>query len=129
MVKKKSKTEWGSIAYLIGIGLVVLVAIIGGLMHPTDPTKNIINQYWPYLTVGLLGIFVGLANISDNEKNRFLIASIALMFTSELLGNIVQTVFNSWVGVSYFFDLLVAFIAPAAAIVALIEVLSIAKGK
>ena len=110
----------GSWAFIIG----VLLAIIGGLIvafGEVDMTleSNII------LGLVILGIIVGFLNISDKEVTPFLIAAIALM----VLGNAkldVITIGGIGPALAQIVSHIAAFVAPAALIVALLEVYRLA---
>ena len=118
---KKKNMHWGGIAFLVGLVLAIIIAVLSSV------SNSVANQYWPYLTLGLLGIVVGIMNVAESEKVSFMISGIALLFTIELLGTIISTVLGGWVGILYFSDLLISFIAPAVAMVGLLSLFSIAK--
>ena len=109
----------GSWAFIIG----VLLAIIGGLISAygggagTELESNIM------LGLVILGIIVGFLNIGDKEVTPFLIAAIALM----VLGNAkLDLIAGVGPGLASIISHIAAFVAPAALIVALIEVYRLA---
>lgn len=96
---EKSLGGW---AFVIGLIIAIVIALTGN-------TAN-----WALYLLVVLGLIVGLLNISDKEVNSFLIAAIAFMLTFGSL----SAVFANWLPVARFLQLLVAFVAPAAAVVA-----------
>ena len=109
----------GNWAFIIG----VLLAIVGGLIVAygggagTELESNIM------LGLVILGIIVGFLNIGDKEVTPFLIAAIALM----VLGNAkLDLIAGVGPGLASIISHIAAFVAPAALIVALIEVYRLA---
>lgn len=115
MAKKKNKLKevaahW---AFLVSI----VLAVILGIVLPDNAAA-----------VGLLvilGIIVGLVNITARETMEFLVASIALIIASGALK--LVPVIGNWI--ANIMDYIVVFVAPAAAIVALIAVWKLARTK
>ena len=111
MVKKKKSSVGnflGAWAFIIGLILAIVIALIG--------TGSV--GAWAFILLLVLGLIVGLFNISDQETVSYLVAAIAFLFTFSALSNIAITLFN-WQALATFFQLLNAFVAPAAAIVAI----------
>ena len=77
--------------------------------------------------LALLGLIVGLANITDKEVKLFLIASIAFLMSFQSLGAVFGVLALGWEAVSVFFYMMAVFIAPAAAIVALKALYNLSK--
>lgn len=100
------KKKLGGWAFVIGLVIAVLIAIIGT------------EQTWPTYVLLVLGLIVGLLNISNKEVFSFLIAAIAFMFTFTALGNVANILPYVGSTIARFFSLVNAFIAPAAAVVA-----------
>ena len=102
----------GSWAFLLG----VILAVLFGLL-PQAP--------WVTWVLVLLGLIIGLLNITDKEVTPFLMAGVVLVITSSLgvevfgtvaiLGNILTNMLTLFV--------------PATIIVALKSVFSLAKSK
>jgi len=59
--------------------------------------------------------------------SKFLIASIAFLLSFQALGAVLEALAFGWNAVSAFFNLLVIFVAPAAAIVAVKALFRLAK--
>jgi len=99
----------GGWAFLIGLILAVVVAIISASAVPT----------WAVIVLGILGLVVGLMNVTDKEVMLFLVAGLSFLLSFQSLSNIFTTVtLGLGAAISTFFDLLSIFIAPAIAIVA-----------
>jgi len=123
----------------------VAIAIIAGLavgfmaynasLHWYDPAVMDANGYITLLML-ILGIIVGLISITTKEVTSFLIAAIALMVTRVGVG----TAYDVWEPLSRIHELLyywatgilnyvVAFVAPAAVIIAVKAVYILAREK
>ena len=100
---KKKVGRW---AFVIGLILAIILAMLGT------------EQIWPIYLLLVLGLLVGLLNISDKEVGSFLIAAIAFMFTFTALGNVAEGIPVIGGTIAKFFLLVNVFIAPAAAVVA-----------
>jgi len=109
------KRSFGGWAFIAGLVLAVIIALFG------------MGQDWPVLVLLVLGLIVGLLNISDKEVGPFLIAAIAFMLTFAALNDIAGAI--PWIGdnLGSFFVLVSAFIAPAAAVVAFKELFAHSK--
>lgn len=102
----------GSYAFLV----VVALAILAGLV-PTLQANATVT--WVLL---LLGLIVGLMNITKKETSGFLVASIALMLVGGVLPNL-------GVFLAAILGNIVAFVAPAALVVSLKAVYDYAQKK
>jgi hypothetical protein len=106
--KKYRATKLGSWAFLLGI----MVTVISGIVSP-DPTKSPVVSL-----IIILGILVGLLNITRKETSNFLLAAVALAilpsFGGEVLGQVVGIGMYLY-GILY---AMVIFVVPAALIVA-----------
>jgi hypothetical protein len=114
MAKEKGKTL-GAWAFLIG----VIVAVVLGLF--VSPAAS----YYMYLVILLviIGLVIGLLNVSGKETQAFLLAGVALVVVS----NFGKESFNS---VSYLVNVLNALLilfVPATIVEALKSVFAIAK--
>jgi hypothetical protein len=96
----------GAWAFVIGLILAIVIAIFG------------INQAWPIYLLAILGIVVGLLNITDREVLPFLVAAIAFLLTFATLSAIVNPIPGVGSSFANFFSLMNVFVAPAAAVVA-----------
>jgi len=123
MAKQMRYGEW---AFLIGMALAVILGI--GSSFLSTSTLPII---WAVLAV--LGLIVGVLNITEKEVNAFLIATIALLAVSSSITPIA-TVLSGVSGmdllvkaISGFLSALAVFISPAAFVVALKAIYEMAK--
>ncbi len=110
----------GSWAFIIG----VLIAIFGGIFAAA------VAEYAGYITLVLviLGLIVGFLNIGDKEVPGFLLAAVALMLVGSADLEVIDTVVPP-VGtyLSNIVTNIVVFVAPAALVVALLEVYRLAS--
>jgi hypothetical protein len=100
----------GKYAFVIGL----VIAVLAGLFF--QPT-------WAIWILAILGLIVGLLNISAEETQGFLLASIALTLSATALNSIpiVGT------ALSYVLPFVVAFVAGAMIVVALKVLLATAQ--
>jgi hypothetical protein len=108
----------GAWAFIVGIIIAAIVAFVGAETVPT----------WAIFLLAVLGLVVGLLNITGKEVMPFLLAAIAFLVTFQSLSAIVAKL-PLGVGaiMSSFFGLLIVFIGPAAAIVAFKELFATTK--
>jgi hypothetical protein len=111
--------EWAFLACIV-------IAIIAGLV--VNPVTSVDTAKSVYLVLVVLGVIVGLLNVSEKETTTFLIAAIALLVTVNVaqwttlpytIGDYIQAILG-YIGV---------FVAPAAVIVALKTVWAMGKKK
>ena len=112
--------QFGPWAYIVG----VVIAVIAGFVAPANVMAA--------LVLGVLGLIVGLLNVSDKEVQLFLVASIAFIVGASSLGGVVAGLLAGaplglGAGLVSALQYLVAFTAPAAAIVGLLALYRISK--
>ena len=107
----------GSIAFIVGLILAAIIALFSANTIPA----------WSVFLVAILGIIVGLLNIAEKEVQHFLIASVSFLISFQALSNVFTTLALGWRAVSAFFSLMSIFVAPAAAIVAVVALYNIVK--
>ena len=115
----KSK-RFGRWAFIIGI----LIAIIIGLF-PSNLGANVQGRLISLLVA--LGLIVGFLNIAERERTPFLAAAIALLVTGTAA---ISLAIIPQIG-QYLQDIVLnisVFVAPAAIVVALKAIFSLAKG-
>ena len=114
--KNKSQIKIGAWAFLIGIVVAVTLGVFSAQV--TSATKT--NVLWVLI---LLGIVIGLLNITNKESKNFLLAALALVIVSYFGGTILKIIpiIGSVLG-----SLLVLFV-PTTIIVALKLVFEMAK--
>lgn len=109
----------GSYAYLLGFLIAVIVGLLVGLKVGGIPLDIVA------IVLVILGLIIGLLNITDKETVPFLVASIALISANAVnwaaisvdLGLILNSIF-------YYIGVLVA---PAALVVALLAIYRISS--
>ncbi len=108
----------GPPAFLAGI----LLSALAGFLWPTNITVMIV--------VASLGVLVGVLNIADKEVSGFLLASLTFMIS---IGGFINlgTVFGQLPGLTQaipaFLGYIVAFVGPAASVVAFKQIWMLAK--
>jgi hypothetical protein len=109
----KGMEKYGHWLFLLG----VVLAVVLGFAMP--------NATWAFGLLALLGLIVGLVNITATEVKDFLIASIALIVAAGSFALIPM------VGtyIAEIMKYLLAMVAPAATIVALVQIWKLAKNK
>ena len=78
MPKAKSKNMLGAWSFLIG----VILAIILGVF-----SSQLATQTWTIYLLVILGIIIGLLNISGKEAMKFLLVGTALVLVGKLGGD------------------------------------------
>lgn len=109
------KRTLGGWAFIIGLIVAVIIAIFGT------------TETWPMYLLVVLGLIVGLLNVTDKEVGSFLIAAIAFLLTFTALGTVANGIPEVGDNIAVFFMLVNAFIAPAAAVVAFKELFAHTK--
>lgn len=113
------KMQIGQIAFIVGVIIALLAGLLSNMIDA--PTAGIVG-----LVLVVLGLLVGIINVSDKETAGFLIAAIALMLT----GNVGWEYIN-FMGLGSAIDGIMSyiglFVAPAALIVSLKAVWQLAK--
>ena len=113
----KGNFKLGAWAFIIGLFLAVILGFLVGASTPD----------WAIFVLVVLGLIVGILNVKGKVVQKFLIAAIAFMFSFQSLSYMFSVMTNNWPAVGNFFGLLNVFIAPAAAIVAIKALYTIAK--
>jgi hypothetical protein len=116
MVKKKGWNNLGAWAFLIGFVAAVTLGLFNAQV--TEPTQTIV--LWSLI---ILGIVIGLLNISGKESSKFLMAGVILVLVSYIGRGILVII--PQIG-SILSALLVIFV-PTTIIVALRSVFEMAK--
>lgn len=119
MAKKKKESadlvRIGHYSFIAGI----IIAVIVGLI----PQFRGDIAIWIMV---VLGIIVGLLNISAKEINSFLIAAVALIIASSASALSLAVI---WVGLTSILGNIIIFIAPAAIIVSIKAVVKLAEAR
>ncbi|MCX6774523.1 MAG: hypothetical protein NTY99_00315 [DPANN group archaeon] len=109
----KGMEKYGHWLFLLGV---VLAVVLGFAM----PDKG-----WAMGLLALIGLIVGLVNITATEVKDFLIAAIALIVAAGSFA-LIPMVGTYIVEIMKY---LLAMVAPAATIVALVQIWKLAKSK
>jgi hypothetical protein len=120
--------HWAFIACVI---IAIIMGLVVGYMHyNNDANLNNTNAY-VILVLLILGIIVGLVNITSTEVTPFLIAAIALIVAST--ANVwsplstIHELLADWA--TYILNYIVAFVAPAAVLIAIRAVFAMEESK
>jgi hypothetical membrane protein len=113
----KKMKSFGGIVFIIGLILAAVIAIFSAATAPP----------WAVFLLALIGLIVGLLNITEKEVQFFLVASVAFLISFTALSNVFTVLTLGWEGVAAFFGLMNIFVAPATAIVAIKAIYSMAK--
>jgi hypothetical protein len=113
--------KWGSYAFLIGIIIAIIAGAYEAMWTLTQSTIDMVSG-----VLVILGLVIGLLNITRKESTTFLIAVIALVVASgaglgnlPIVGGLAVTILK-YIGITF---------APAAVIVAIKTVWETAKKK
>lgn len=98
----------GAWSFLIGI---IIAVLAGGIIQRSSTV---------IVVLGLLGLLVGILNITAKEAVPFLVATIALVVSVSGMGVVLASFSGAWVeALIIILDNIAVFVAPAALIVAL----------
>ena len=112
MAKKRgSGNQLGSWAFLVGL----IIAIVIGLFGQLGPA-------W-LMALVIIGLLVGLLNVSSGETTPFLISGSVLIIASAFGGDVLSPVPYA----SSIFDALLVLFIPATIVVAIKNVFAIAR--
>jgi hypothetical protein len=120
----KQTLDIGKVSFILGLGLMIVVGIIVSLADPKmDAALGI-----TYAIIFLLGIVVGLLNITITEEKEFLLACITFLVAANANFFVITLTLPSFGGlVKHIMLALSVFVAPAATIVALKAMYTLAK--
>ncbi len=116
---KKPTGSLGSLLFLVG----AVVAVIAGLISPGGVSTTLTS------VLIILGIVVGFLNVTLKEENSFLLATVSLVIVSALGGAVLSQVAVVGVYLEGMLLGILTFVIPAAIIVALKAVYSLAASK
>ncbi len=121
MAKKSIWSKIGVWSYLAGLLIAIVVGVLSQLGNGTGLTGLTIA------ILAILGVIVGLLNISDDEVSTFLLASIAFVVASSGMAAIFNTLGSNFVGLTTFMSAIAVFTAPGALVVAFKALYNVAK--
>jgi hypothetical protein len=111
------KNKIGVWSFMVGLVLAIIISVLGSGGVPG----------FAVVMLAMIGVIVGLLNISDKEVQLFLVASIGFLISFQALGAVFSVLTLGWAAVSTFFYLMAIFVAPATAIVAVKALYNISK--
>ncbi|MBD3354536.1 hypothetical protein GF361_00965 [Candidatus Woesearchaeota archaeon] len=111
--KKGDAKKTGHYSFIAGIVLAVLIALVPQLRGDIS--------VWILV---ILGVIVGLLNVTAKETTGFLVASMALIIASSASALTLATI---WTGLTSILGNIIVFVSPAAIVVALKTVYSLAE--
>ena len=103
----------GHYSFIAGIVLAVLIALIPQLRGDV--------AVWVLV---LLGVLVGLLNVTAKETTAFLVATLALILASSASALTLAVI---WTGLTSILGNIIIFVSPAAIVVALKTVIALAE--
>ena len=112
-------SKMGQWAFIVGI----LVAVVIGLF---SSSLNANTKGWLVLLLVVLGLIVGLLNVTEKESTPFLIAAAALLLTGTA-GNTLAIIPILGDYLAGIVQAIAVFVTPAAIVVALKSIQSLAK--
>jgi len=122
-VVKTAKKLWSKIgvwSYVGGLLIAVLIALMttwsGAGIGPLS-----------VLILAVLGVIVGLLNVTEGEVQLFLVASIAFVVAAVSMGSVFAVLGDAFNGAQTFMNAIVVFTAPGALVVAFKALYNIAK--
>jgi hypothetical protein len=114
LAKKAKTTKIGSMAFVIG----VIIAIIAGFWPLSAAMTSVLI---------LLGIIVGILNVTAKETTEFLLASVSLVIVTALSGEVIGKIVTVGATLSSIYSAILVFVVPATIIVALKAIYALAK--
>lgn len=110
---KGDMSQIGVWAFILGL----IVSILAGFLYPGQSTLA--------LVLGVLGLIVGLLNITDKEVTLFLIAAITFLSAAGSLNAVLMPFLPQISGVVAY---IAVFVGPGAGIVALRALYDVSRG-
>ena len=110
--KSGSSVSIGGIAFIIGL----IVAVLAGFLVTLGVATVVVLL--------ILGLIIGLLNVTGSEATPFLIATVALMIAGSASLGVIPGVGNY---VTRALSAVVIFVAPAAIVVAIKQIYGLAK--
>jgi len=103
--------QMGKWAFIVGL----VISVVAGVLEPAA---------WMFLALAVLGLVVGILNITGEETKTFLLAAIGLILSASSLMIIPQGIGEAVTGIATNFAV---FISPAVLVVALKSLFEVAK--
>ena len=109
----------GQWAFIAGVAIAVIIGLFSSKLGGN-------TQGWLILLLVVLGLIVGLLNVTEKESTPFLIAAAALLLTGTA-GNTLAIIPTIGGYLSGIVQAIAVFVTPAAIVVALKSIQSLAK--
>jgi uncharacterized membrane protein YbaN (DUF454 family) len=124
--KQKVNTEItpekiGAWSFIIGVVIAIVVGLVGSSIGMPVTSTTVV------LVLGLLGIIVGVLNVTDREVGLFLIATIAFLTAATALEKVLVAVPTFGNILNPVIQCVALFVAPGAAIIAIKALWDISK--
>lgn len=113
----KGMEKIGAWSFIAGLVIALIAALVWGV------TGTVV---W---VLGVLGVIVGLVNVSDKEVMPFLVAAVALILGTSSLNVVIAAVGFGAGALSDFLQAITLFVAPGAFVVAVKSIFDISKSK
>ena len=115
----------GAWTFIIGVVLAIIVGLVGNSIGMSIKTTNVV------LVLGLLGVIVGVLNVTDREVGLFLIATIAFLTAVAALNSsgFLKDIPVAGDLIKNVLDCVALFVAPGAAIIAVKALWDISKAR
>jgi hypothetical protein len=117
MANKNSIVKIGSWAFLLG----AIIAVVAGILSPGGATSTITTL------LIILGLIVGLLNVTQKETTSFLIAAVSLAIVTAFGGEVLREVAGIGPYLEGVLAAILTFVIPAAIIVALKSIYALAS--
>jgi hypothetical protein len=119
---KKGGNLVGSWAFTIGVLIAILLGLIGSSLGSAA-------MQWLTLLLFIVGVIVGVLNITSEEAMGFLTTSAILVFVSFAGSQSLQTLGTTWIvgALVNIFNALMVLFVPATIVVALRAVFTLAR--
>ena len=105
----------GSWAFIVGVIVALMIGIFSGVGAPVGTTVLIV-----------LGLIVGLLNVTGRETTPFLLASVSLVIVSTMGGPVLSNVASIGVTLQNILAAITTFVIPSTIIVALKAIYALA---
>ena len=109
----------GQWAFIVGVAIAVVIGLFASNINES-------TQGWLILVLVVLGLIVGFLNVTERESTPFLVAAVALLLTGTA-GDTLAVIPTIGDYLSGIVKSIAVFVAPAAIIVALKSIKSLAS--
>ena len=118
----------GAWAFIIGVAIAIIAGLFGTSLGMINPATGALEKN-AVLVLGLLGVIVGILNVTDREVGLFLIAAIALLVAAGGVSVLLSEIPSFGVLLQQVLKCAIVFVAPGAAIVAIKALWDISRAR